>query len=167
MTLDIVREVQRRKRKEWIEITVFGLPGLFARHISPEPTSGCWLWTAADTNGYGKMRHPELGTTYWTHRYAYEFLVGPIPEDLQIDHICNVRCCVNPDHMELVTKKENLDRRRDRMRQKTVCRHGHSLTGQNLYINPKGTLICRACRNEAARRFLNRRKNNQILTTVP
>jgi len=160
--MEIVEEVLRRKRKEWAEISIYGLPNLFARHISSEHTSGCWLWTVATNGGYGRLRHPELGVSYYAHRYAYEYLVGAIPDHLEIDHLCNVRRCVNPDHMELVTRKENLDRRRDRMRKRTVCRHNHSLTGDNLYINPNGTLICRACRNESARQFRIRRKSNKI-----
>jgi hypothetical protein len=65
----------------------------------------CWLWTARKNyKGYGMFR---LGSRVpYAHRVAYEHYVGPIPEGLQLDHICRVRHCVNPDHLEPVTNAE-------------------------------------------------------------
>lgn len=69
--------------------------------------SGCWLWTASTNHGYGHFWvSPDVGKVY-AHRYAYELLVGPIPDGLEIDHLCKVRNCVNPEHLEPVTKEEN------------------------------------------------------------
>jgi hypothetical protein len=66
----------------------------------------CWLFTGCtDTKGYGSFRH--AGGNYRAHRFAYELLVGPIPEGLQIDHLCRVLVCVNPRHLEPVTNDEN------------------------------------------------------------
>lgn len=76
----------------------------------------CWLWTANKTapNGHGRFLGPD--GQIMAHRYAYEALVGPIPEGLVIDHLCRVRLCVNPDHLEPVTAEENTRRGwRDRM----------------------------------------------------
>jgi HNH endonuclease len=71
--------------------------------------TGCWLWTGAKLHGgYGHMRGGTADTT--AHRIAYELLVGPIPKGLEIDHLCRVRACVRPDHLEPVTRAEN-DRR--------------------------------------------------------
>lgn len=74
-------------------------------------TDECWLWTGVTTNGYGKFwvgnRHVK------SHRYAYELMVGPVPEDRELDHrhTCP-RNCVNPDHLRLVTRKQNNENRR-------------------------------------------------------
>lgn len=68
--------------------------------------NGCWLWTASiRANGYGQFVHQ--GSPRQAHRVSYECLVGPIPEGLHIDHLCFVRHCVNPAHLEPVTQAEN------------------------------------------------------------
>lgn len=76
---------------------------------------GCWLWTAAvdPTTGYGKFHIGPDQRTCGAHRFAYELLVGPIPDGLVLDHLCRVRHCVNPQHLEPVTVGENLRRGRD------------------------------------------------------
>lgn len=72
-------------------------------------TPSCWLWQGwADRDGYGAL---DVGGRFTrAHRFAYEELVGPIPDGLTIDHLCRVRNCVNPDHMEPVTLAENTRR---------------------------------------------------------
>lgn len=75
----------------------------------PEPNSGCWLWIGAmHEGGYGRVRYHNR--TLPAHRVSYMVHVGPIPGGLVIDHKCRVRCCVNPDHLEPVTRKENMRR---------------------------------------------------------
>jgi len=70
----------------------------------------CWEWTGATfREGYGMFQVD--GAPVLTHRYVWELLVGPIPEGLEIDHLCRVRHCVNPDHLEPVTSAENSRRR--------------------------------------------------------
>jgi hypothetical protein len=71
------------------------------KHSSP---LGCWLWTGATLRGYARFK------TKTAYRFAYEHLVGPIPEGLDIDHLCRVKACVNPDHLEPVTRKVNIRR---------------------------------------------------------
>lgn len=75
----------------------------------PEPNSGCWLWTAAlGKAGYGSLRDPRVGHTVHAHRYMWELENGPIPSGLEICHKCDVRSCVNPQHMFLGTRSDNM-----------------------------------------------------------
>lgn len=74
-----------------------------------EKTETCWLWTGSLTwDGYGIFRENNRRTG--AHRFAYEYFIGPIPDRLQIDHLCRVKNCVNPDHLEPVTNAENTAR---------------------------------------------------------
>jgi hypothetical protein len=122
----------------------------------PEPNSGCWLWEGLlNEDGYG-VRMCRAWRTKSAHRVSYIAFVGAIPEGLTIDHLCRVRCCVNPQHLEAVTHKVNTLRgnrvipllnldRGLRNREKTHCLRGHPLSGDNLYMNPSGARTCRAC----------------------
>ncbi len=71
-------------------------------------TDECWLWTGSKNDGYGKFRPVANQRPVLAHRYAYELLVGPIPRDLTLDHLCRVHSCVNPEHLEPVTRRENI-----------------------------------------------------------
>lgn len=120
---------------------------------------GCWLWTGGKRGcGYGTIRRNGKNTS--AHVVAYEMLVGPIPDGLEIDHLCRVRLCVNPEHMEPVTHRENIRRSignfGDKARQ-TECIHGHPLSGDNLYIATNGRRQCRACAARRQREFHARR----------
>ncbi len=113
----------------------------FSAKVMPEPNSGCWLWTAAvDLKGYGKFWNGDR--LVGAHRFSYEFHNGPIPEGLHIDHLCSVTCCVNPEHLEAVTPRENCQRTVDRGRNgqsaKTHCPAGHPYAGDNLYTALNG-----------------------------
>ncbi len=69
----------------------------------------CWVWTAATTNGYGYLQiGGRQGRRVQAYKLAYEWLVGPVPAGLQLDHLCRNRRCVNPSHLEPVTQLENL-----------------------------------------------------------
>jgi len=120
-------------------------------------TETCWLWTGATRMGYGRLR---IGRhIVQAHRYAYELLVGPIPEGLTLDHLCRVRSCVNaPGHLEPVTLRTNVLRGIGRCAQNalvTHCPQGHPYNVENTYIPRSRTeRQCRACRNEAQRRYV-------------
>lgn len=113
--------------------------------------SGCWEWSGHKTDeGYGKVFGKDLcgATTKIAHRWMYECLVGPIPDGLEIDHLCRNRGCVNPSHLEPVTTRENVlrgDGPPARNARKTHCRNGHPLTGDNV-AHPGGNLNKRRCR---------------------
>jgi len=78
----------------------------FFDKVSPEPNSGCWLWDATgDEKGYGFLK---IGNRHHrAHRVSYQLHKGPIPKGMVVDHLCSVRCCVNPDHLEAVSHREN------------------------------------------------------------
>lgn len=119
----------------------------------PEPNTGCWLWLSSmKPNGYGKV---EIGgRQLQAHRWSYEFYRNPIPHGMVIDHLCRVRCCVNPAHMEVVTQKQNLDRSECASAtngRKTHCNRGHALADPNLITRTQrrygATRECRTCTN--------------------
>lgn len=108
-------------------------------HISMEPMSGCWIWTGAlSRDGYSFVRYWLKGYSVVgsAHRLAYELFRGPIPEDRELDHLCRVRCCVNPWHREIVTDQVNALRglgMGGRNARKTHCIRGHELSPENLF----------------------------------
>jgi len=122
------------------------------RRTSPEPNTGCWLWTGAvNEGGYGTINHPRRGGKF-AHRVAFAHWRGPIPAGMDLDHLCRVRCCVNPEHLEPVTRQENIRRGRvgeataERQRGRTHCKRGHEFTPANTIIRKNGVRNCRACR---------------------
>lgn len=108
-----------------------------------EKGDDCWLWTGAlKPTGYGTLSVSRK--TYQAHRIAYELLVAPIPEGLQLDHLCRVRNCVNPEHLEPVTQTENI-RRGQQGHGRTHCVHGHEYTPENTIVRKNGWRMCRTC----------------------
>ena len=88
-----------------------GRPSTLDRFVAKvERTEDCWLWTGASTAlGYGQFSGGQ-GRLVYAHRWSYEHHVGPIPEGLVIDHLCQTPSCVNPEHLEPVTQAENVRR---------------------------------------------------------
>lgn len=109
--------------------------------------NGCWIWSAARyRNGYGKFA---IGTRYYVaHRWAYAFFVGPMAEDMVLDHLCRTPACVNPDHLEEVTMLTNIRRSSHYMSEE--CSYGHARIPENLYYWG-GSRYCRPCRNRVTR----------------
>ena len=120
-------------------------------HVSPEPNSGCWLWTGAcDRGGYSSIGNGKGGTTSG-HLLMYRLLVGEVPAGLELDHKCRVRCCVNPQHLEPVTRLENVRRGNagKAMKARTHCAYGHPY--DELNVRPRrdcGGRCCRSCERE-------------------
>jgi hypothetical protein len=122
----------------------------FWSHV--EKTETCWLWTGyMNPHGYGQFRvGGRAGLAVLVHRWAYQQCVGPIPAGLQLDHLCRVRRCVRPSHLEPVTCRENQLRGDTFTAAKTAqthCRRGHELTEANIYRRPDRphTRECRRC----------------------
>jgi hypothetical protein len=119
---------------------------------------GCWEWTGA-TGGsrrYGCIS--VKGVTRRAHRVAYELLAGPIPDGLELDHLCRNRLCVNPEHLEPVTHRENVlrgDAPPAANVSKTHCPRGHELTPENTYTRRgrPGGRECRACSIDRATKW--------------
>lgn len=113
-----------------------------------ENIGNCWVWTGAmDKFGYGCFNY--RGRTSRAHRVAYELANGPIPDGLELDHLCRNRYCVNPAHLEPVTFAENQRRRAMAV---TECPKGHPYDEANTYNGPRGR-NCRACNAEAQMRY--------------
>jgi hypothetical protein len=113
------------------------------------PDSGCWVWDKALTKlGYARIFHN--GKARHAHKVSYETFVGDVPDGLELDHTCKVRCCVNPDHLEPVTHYENMRRSSvwQVRKNKTHCQRGHELSEENRYTAPSlgNKYLCRACK---------------------
>lgn len=126
-------------------------------HVDDE--SGCWLWQGSlNPDGYGVLYLGSRTTKDLrkcrAHRVVYELYRGPIPDGLVLDHLCLIRRCVNPDHLEAVTQRENLLRSKNTLAHKNamaeLCKHGHEFTPANTLIEMsrgRPSRRCRICRH--------------------
>lgn len=112
--------------------------------VDVDDVNGCWVWRRGrDSHGYGTIhvQRKQVGA----HRVSYETFVGPIPEGLQLDHLCRNRACVNPGHLEPVTSRINTNRSPFANAHVTSCPRGHAYDDTNTYYRD-GHRDCRLCR---------------------
>lgn len=127
----------------------------FKEKYKVNETTGCWEWQAGKNRkwGYGTFRVKGYRTKK-AHRFSHEFFKGPIPAGLTIDHLCRNKGCVNPDHLEAVTNRENSlrsDNIAGRNARKTHCPKGHPYDEKNTFKQFLGGRGCRACNKEYQR----------------
>jgi hypothetical protein len=124
--------------------------------INKNGLNGCWLWTGTNDGGagYGRINGKK------THNVVYEREVGPIPQGLELDHLCRNPACCNPKHLEPVTRKVNVERqpRVILARAAKTCRHGHPWNEANTYWHPRsGSRVCRICTGIAQAKYTSKR----------
>ncbi len=147
------------ERAEWLE--------RFMSRVTVEPgPAGCWLWSGSlNKGGYGSYGYK--GRTRNAHRVSWELHVGDVPAGLDLDHLCRVRRCVEPGHLEPVSRSENLRRgdsgkhNREVALAKVSCSKGHPLDDANTYVDPRGRRSCKTCRVLATREWRTRNKEAQ------
>ena len=104
----------------------------------------CWLWLGSvNADGYGNFGSERRGPIVKAHKFSYELHHGPVPDGLELDHLCHVRRCVNPEHLEPVTHAENVRRALPRT-PRTHCNEGHAFTPENTGWH-HGRRFCREC----------------------
>ena len=124
---------------------------------------GCWEYQGSTVRGYCRIQLKGIG--HQAHRVSYETFIGEIPEGLTIDHLCENKICINPDHLEAVTMKVNVLRGTAVSAinaRKTHCNKGHEFSGRNLVMKKKSKSsgmerVCRICKNSRQIEY-NRRK---------
>lgn len=148
----------------------FFIPGHAQRRTGPDwivdPDTGCWNWIGGRITMYGygvkRLTTGVGGPTAMAHRWVYERFVGPIPGGLQLDHLCENKRCVNPDHLEPVTAWANTMRSPQspaaQNAAKTHCKYGHPFDNENTSWAKDGERRCRTCARLRARRIRAERK---------
>ena len=115
------------------------------------PFAGCWVWTKGMNNsGYGSVRIN--GEPFGAHRASYMIFKGDIPQSMDVHHVCENKACVNPEHLELLTRSENVKATPRSRERKTECVNGHALVFENVY-DWHGNRGCRTCRRDAWKRY--------------
>jgi hypothetical protein len=123
---------------------------------------GCWEWTGyIAKEGYGKFS-VVASKPLLAHRVAYEWKYGPVPKGMELDHLCRVRKCVNPDHLEAVPHATNSQRGETGayLKARTHCPKGHEYNEANTYIAKSGSRNCRKCRQISVAKWAARNRDH-------
>lgn len=149
----ILNHHTRQRRRHRIGSTIF-------RDSFRVVESGCWEWTGpVNRGGYGKWS--QRGQYFAAHRFSFEVHVGPIPKGLTLDHLCRNTRCVNPEHLEPVSGRENTLRGANppaRNFRKTACKRGHPFTPENTYTFGRNFRQCILCRRWHSKEYYRRHK---------
>lgn len=123
--------------------------------------AGCWVWKERkNQDGYGTLKFH--GKRHHAHKFIYELFFGKVPNGLELDHLCSNRPCVNPNHLEPVTHKENIGRGRTGkyLSERTHCKNGHEYNSENTRISVAvtGTTYrqCKQCLRDGTKRWRER-----------
>lgn len=118
-----------------------------------DKTGECWIWTAyRNKGGYGTYRDGR--TMSLAHRVSYRAVRGDVPEGKELDHLCRNRSCVRPDHLEPVSRRENIARGESHVSAQmktTTCGKGHPFDSENSYVDGRGKRVCRTCVRDKVR----------------
>ena len=138
-----------------IELTERQRDNFLAKVGAPDAGGGCWCWTGSrDRHGYGNIS--VNGFCIGAHRVAYQLAVGAVPDGMDLDHLCRIRHCVNPAHLEPVSRRENTMRSSIAPAgvnaAKASCINGHAYVAANTYLDRAGHRHCRTCRAAARER---------------
>lgn len=133
-------------------------------NVVPLVESGCWVWVGGSKGGDRAEGYYGGWKSDYAHRVAYRHWVGPIPPGLELDHLCRVRRCCNPEHLEAVTRAVN-ERRALAIR--THCPAGHPFTPENVRYTPRGHRQCRVCARNWAKAYHHRKHPNAPYKSIP
>lgn len=144
--------VERSSSKEFIVPLNLSYEDRILKRVIVD-SNGCWIWQKnINPDGYGTIR---VDYKQWlAHRYSYTTFGGPIPEGLVIDHLCRIRSCCNPNHMEPVEIRTNILRGEHPnvlLHNNKVCSRGHEVVGNNISVRSDGRIRCKMCINESER----------------
>lgn len=160
-----------------IEIPDRVMSRIFER-LGDRPNGDCWVWPGATASGYGRVGWRESGHAKWAavHRVVWQHFNGEIPAGKDLDHLCHdpkickppMKCqhrkCCNPEHLEPVTRQENLARggtvpaARSAV---THCPQGHEYTGNNVFTDKLGRRFCRECVRAKNRAYYHKNKEKR------
>jgi len=131
----------------------------FNKFFEMDTLTNCWIWIGAQRGKrYGNFSIN--GNDMYPHRVSYEHYKGKIPKGFDIDHLCRHTLCVNPEHLEPVSHKENCQRGIvNQNKGKLFCKRGHEFTPENTYVGPQHNRFCITCKNNRNRIFAQKKRD--------
>lgn len=152
-------------KRAWLDPELIRSPSVVSRFMSKvdKVSSGCWIWARGFKNNDGYGVFAPHKTMRSAHRVSWVMHRGPIPDNLEVNHLCEVKACVNPDHLELTTHSKNMrygNNHLARQARQTHCHRGHEFTPENTRLY-RGSRFCRTCGNQFSREYTQRKKANR------